>query len=213
MRRIDRRTFLKGIGATAGLAGLGSAAAGCAGPSSSGMNRTEPHALTSPTHKPAKVPTISRDEIGLPVASWVVEENARPGTTKWLVRSVPHGVEGFASKVSATPGEEVTLYISSRGGKVAVDAYRMGWYQGTGARLVAHLGTAVKVSQPAPSFTPGINMVECHWAPSLSFHVGSDWPTGYYLLRIETTSGWSQWIPLVVRDDASRAKVLVQSSV
>ena len=96
---------------------------------------------------------------------------------------------------------------------VEVEAYRIGWYQGYGARLVAKLGRARGVVQAQPSFTPTVNMIECHWRETLRFDVGDDWPSGYYLLKLIASNGYSQWVPLVVRDDSSRAAVLVQSSV
>jgi len=157
---------------------------------------------------------VHDDALGLPVASWVMEENARPGTTAWLVAgSPPHGIEGYADRVSAQRGEEVTLFVNTVAGSVAVEAYRIGWYQGYGARFVAKLGTARGVIQSQPSFTPTVNMIECHWRETMRFAVGDTWPSGYYLLKLIGSNGYSQWVPLVVRDDSSRAAVLVQSSV
>ena len=78
---------------------------------------------------------MTYDALGLPIAAWVVEENARPGTKAWLVSgSPPHGLEGFADRVSAQHGDEVTLFVNTVAGSVEVDAYRLGWYGGYGAR-------------------------------------------------------------------------------
>ncbi len=156
---------------------------------------------------------VHLDAEGLPVAGWLVEENSRPGTTDWLVHGTPlHGVEGFCNLTSAGRGDEVTLYVNSSAAYVTVKAFRLGWYQGKGARLVADLGERRGTVQRAPTFTPEINMVECDWQPTLRFGVDG-WPPGYYLLRLGTSKGWSQWVPLVVRDDSSRAAVAVKSSV
>jgi hypothetical protein len=173
--------------------------------------------LTSPPTRSRTLPEQSAvhfDSRGLPIAEWVVAENEREGTTDWLVAGTPpHGVEGFVNQVSAKPGDELTLYVNSSARRLEVKAYRMGWYQGKGARLVADLGTAPAKVQSTPDFTPGINMTECHWTPTMKVDVGSDWTSGYYLLRVSTDSGWSQWVPFVVRDDASRSRIVVQSSV
>ena len=103
--------------------------------------------------------------------------------------------------------------MNTAAGSVEVEAYRIGWYQGYGARLVASLGRARGMVQSQPVFTPTVNMIECHWRETLRFAVGDDWPSGYYLLKLTASNGYSQWVPLVVRDDSSRAAVLVQSSV
>lgn len=170
-----------------------------------------------PARPKAKEPTtdgVRFDSEGLPIAAWVVAENEREGSTDWLVAGPPPGgLEGYLDQVSAQHGDELTLYVNSSARRLYVKAYRMGWYQGKGARLVADLGSAPAKVQAAPEFTPGINMTECHWKPTMKVTVESDWPPGYYLLRVGSDRGWSQWVPLIVRDDSSRAHVVVQSSV
>jgi hypothetical protein len=201
---IDRRSFLKGLGAAAGVSALAGCSNKAAGPD------------TLPAKPKANPPKddVHFDSEGLPIADWVVQENEKEGSTDWLVHGPPPGgVEGYLSQVSASPGEELTLFVNSSARRLNIKAYRMGWYQGKGARLVADLGGAPARVQPAPHFTPGINMVECHWHPTMKLEVGSDWPPGYYLLHVGTDKGWSQWVPLVVRDDTSKAHVVVQSSV
>src|SRR6516165_12019226 len=50
------------------------------------------------------------DSIG---ASWVIEENQRPGTTSWQISGTPPGViAGFANRTSAAVGDTVTLYVN-----------------------------------------------------------------------------------------------------
>ncbi len=200
---VGRRAFLKGFGALVGSAAL----AGCTDQSSRATSTTAPA-------RPKAEPAVHFDSEGLPIAEWVRRENDREGTVDWLVSGTPPGgLEGFLDRVSATAGEQLTLYMKSSGRRLSVKAYRMGWYQGHGARLVADLGSCPATEQPPPHFTPGINMVECHWKPTMRFHVGSDWPPGYYLLRVESDQGWSQWVPFVLRDDSSHAHFVVQSSV
>jgi len=211
--RVDRRRFLQGLGLAGGAAVLGGVVSAC----SSGENAahtTESTSSTRPDTTTTTTPPVHLDAIGLPVASWVVEENAIPGTKAWLLTgSPPHGIEGFMNRVSAQRGEEVSLFVSTTAGSIEVEVYRMGWYQGFGARLVEKLGRAAGVVQPLPTISPTTNMVECHWRETLRFAVGDDWPPGYYLLKLIGSNGYNQWVPLLVRDDSSRASVLVQSSV
>ena len=215
----DRRSFLRGVGAAAGVAGalaLGGCSQATEGPPAPSSSKPSP-----PGRAPVKTVPWARKrdvhigELDLPIADWLVEENKRPGTKHWLVTGTPHrGIEGWADHVSAKAGDVVTLYADSRAREVSVKVYRLGWYQGYGGRLVADLGLAKAHVQPEPTITPGVNMVECHWSPTMRFEVGSDWPPGYYVLRLGTSpQGWSQWVPLVIRDDSSRAALVVQSSV
>ncbi len=205
----DRRSFLKGAGLLAGAAALG----GCSTGTAAG-GHPRPSSTTGRATTPSTTEAVHYDARGLPIADWVVKENEREGTTAWLVKGTPpNGVEGFLDRVSAQAGDELTLFVNSSGRRVNVKVFRLGWYQGKGARFVEDLGSAPAKVQPPPVFTPGINMVECHWSPTMKVGVGKDWPTGYYLLRLETNEGWSQWVPLLVRDDTSRAHYVVQSSV
>ena len=210
-------TFLKGLGAAGGAVVLGGVASACSSGGSAAGDTTKPSTpatTSSSTTTTTRPPAVTYDALGLPIAAWVVEENARPGTKAWLVSgSPPHGLEGFADRVSAQHGDEVTLFVNTVAGSVEVDAYRLGWYGGYGARFVAHLGRARGIVQPVPSPTPTVNMIECDWRPTLRFAVGDTWPPGYYLLKLTGSNGYMQWVPLMVRDDASRAAILVQSSV
>src|SRR5581483_10791556 len=70
----------------------------------------------------------------------VAVENQRVGTTDWQITEAAanHQVEGYASAASAGPGEVVTLFIStSEARSVRWELYRLGYYGGDGARLVA----------------------------------------------------------------------------
>ncbi len=214
-RSLDRRSFLRRVGAAAGVAGA-AALAGCSPSHGQSAPASKPSGGHHKTSTTAPGPgSVHLGEYDLPIADWLVEENRRPGTKDWLVSGTPQrGIEGFLDHVSAQAGDVVTLYADSRAEEVNVRAYRLGWYQGYGGRLVADLGHAKGRVQPAPTFKPGVNMVECRWSPTLRFEVGADWPPGYYLLRMGTSpQGWSQWVPLLVRDDSSRASLVVQSSV
>jgi hypothetical protein len=56
-------------------------------------------------------------------------------------------------------------------------------------------------------------MVEARWSPSKSFRVTSAWPPGEYLLKLVGSDGSMAYVPLTLRDDASTAALLIQSSV
>src|SRR5207249_2631795 len=67
---------------------------------------------------------------------WVVRENDRPGATAWKIHGRAAGVSGFAGQVYAGPGQRVTLYVSTAAPWFRAQAFRMGYYQGKGARLI-----------------------------------------------------------------------------
>jgi len=67
--------------------------------------------------------------------------------------------------------------------------------------------------QPEPSPSVGTYLVEAHWIPSVRFRVTSAWLPGVYLLKLVGSDGGQSYVPLVVRDDRSRAALLLQESV
>jgi hypothetical protein len=150
-----------------------------------------------------------------PVAQWVKDENAKPGTTAWNVTNggKPGDLEGYASVVSAQRGDTVTLYVSTTAPTVHVEAYRMGWYKGLGGRLIWHSSEMPGKKQAAPTFTPGINMTEARWDPSLKVSIDSQYPPGVYMFKLVGSNGIQQLVPLTVRDDTSTATYVVQNSV
>ena len=191
---------------------LGALAAAC-----SSVTPKRNAATSTPTR--SRQPTGVREIDGLAVAEWLVEENARADhTAKWIIPrrdpSAPQAdIAGYVDKVSANRGEELTLYVDTTAATFQAFVYRIGYYSGDGGRRLAASPLLPGVHQPPPTFVPGINMIECHWTPSWKIRIGSDWPPGYYLIRLEASPGEQQYVPFIVRDDSSNATYVVQSSV
>ena len=97
----------------------------------------------------------------VPTAPWLIAENAKPGTLNWICNHVQpdHALEGFASQVSAVPGDDVALFVNTTARAVQVQAYRMGYYQGLGGRLIVQTDFVAAQAQPAPVVTAGVGTV------------------------------------------------------
>ena len=222
-QRIDRRGFLRiAAAAAAGTAGLGLAA--CAGDATdTGAAKKRPPARATRPDGRATA-TAGRHEVTqtklasgviVPTAPWLIAENQRPGTLDWIVNFVQpdHALEGFASQVSAVSGDDVVLFINTEAPAVQVQAYRMGYYQGLGGRLVYQSDMVRATTQPMPTVSAGTGTVSCPWTPTLSVSVDDTWPPGCYLLKLVGSGGQEQFVPLTVRDDASTAAFVFQNSV
>jgi hypothetical protein len=145
---------------------------------------------------------------------WVAVENRRPGTSVWHITHLGarNAIEGWADHVSATAGKRIRLYVSTTAPRFRVEAYRMGWYGGLGARLVWRSPSLPGRRQPPPTLTAGTNMVATRWRLSLRLTVGPSWLPGDYLLKLTAASG-QRYVPLTVRDDTSRAALVIQNDV
>ena len=165
-------------------------------------------------HKPPVVATTFSGPDGVE-ASWVVAENRRPGTMAWKITpGTPSGIAGFAPTTYAAIGDRVKLYVSTTATRFHIDAYRMGYYQGLGARLVWQSREIPGHEQPTCSLTTGINMVACdNWTPTLTIAVTSAFVQGNYLLKLMGSGGQESYVPLTIWDPTSSATYLVKNDV
>jgi hypothetical protein len=147
-------------------------------------------------------------------ARWVIEENDKPGTTAWEIHGSHGGISGFANQVYASAGQKVTLYVSTTGPTFRAEAFRMGYYQGKGARLIWTSPQQAGRDQPACPVTQGINMVACdNWTPSLTFTVTSAWVQGDYLIKLAGPGNRQSYVPLTIWDPSSTATYVIKNDV
>jgi hypothetical protein len=70
-------------------------------------------------------------------------ENAQPGAdpASWIQPAyTATSIAGYSSEISVLPGQIVHLHVrTSAGQRYRVEIYRLGWYGGSGARLLACL--------------------------------------------------------------------------
>ena len=148
-------------------------------------------------------------------ASWVVAENAKPGTDSWRIppSTTEATINGYADHTSAHAGERVTFYVSTAAPSFRVTAYRMGYYRGAGARQIWQSPTLPgSVQNPCPvNFST--YTVSCSWKPSESISINRAWVQGDYLLKLSASSGGASYLPLTIDDPASHATYLILNSV
>ena len=149
-------------------------------------------------------------------------ENRKPGTTEWvLTRPALHReIEGYASLTSVNRGDRLDLFVNTAADFYTLRIYRMGWYQGTGAREIAGPIRRKGQVQPLPTTDPSTGLIECRWENPVTLAVplnqsdATDWASGVYLVKLTAEpTGDQSYIVFVVRDDARPSTYLVQSSV
>ncbi len=157
-------------------------------------------------------------------ANPIQRENALPGAESWrLPRAAKGAIEGYASRISVRPGTVLDLHVSTGSAtRYRVEIYRIGWYGGSGARLVACLPTCTTdeagATQPVPPFDPSTGYLNAGWPVTDRIAVGPSWTSGYYLAELVLTegpdAGHGSWVPFIVREPrAQSSNVLVQAAV
>lgn len=143
-------------------------------------------------------------------------ENQKTGTTAWKITNQGTiEIAGYAGATSVNRGGSLPVKVSlEQPGQYKIDVYRLGYYGGTGGRLMVSSGLLSGVTQPECQMTdPATKLVECNWSTSYTIAVGTDWTSGLYIAKLtdQRTSKQSQ-VWFVVRDDSSTSDVLFQSS-
>ena len=156
------------------------------------------------------------------MASITSRENALPGNPpgEWDVAgSGDPTLQGFATDISYNQGQTASFKVDDKGGPSEayhVDVYRLGYYQGNGARKVATIPTArsATTAQPAPLTDPATGLVDGgNWSVSATWAIPADAASGVYIARLVRDDGLgASHIPFVVRSDNTPSQVLFKTS-
>jgi Domain of unknown function (DUF4082)/Bacterial Ig-like domain/Bacterial Ig domain len=148
-------------------------------------------------------PIVCENELpGTPESDW--DMNGNEGSTLY----------GFADPFSVAIGGTINFKIDSPEPSYKVDIYRMGYYGGDGARLIASVTPNISVSQNQPPCNTNTvtGLVDCgNWGVSASWTVPSTAVSGVYFAHIYTATDDNQ-IPFVVTDPSSTADVVFMTS-
>ena len=193
--RVPRRLILKSLAAGAAIW-----EPGCGSPPPVEPSALQAHAVSTPE----------------PEESPIRIENRQPGSAGYVLKNPAsyHEVEGYASAVSAVAGDRVDVHVSvdsSQG--VRWELFRIGYYQGLGARSVLSGAIPRVTPQAMPVAAPHSGLLECDWDVAFSVLVDATFLTGYYLFKLTSDAGFESYVPLIVCEPEPRAPLLMQASV
>ncbi len=146
----------------------------------------------------------------------IVCENALPGTPmdQWYSEYAYGNIQGFANQISYQAGDTVNFKVSSPV-SYQIDIYRLGYYNGDGARLMPTSPTQTFPAKTQPSCVTqsSTQLVDCgNWSATASWTIPSDAVSGVYIANLGQTNNDGQMsVVFVVRNDASHSDILVQT--
>jgi hypothetical protein len=148
-------------------------------------------------------------------------ENSLTGTTDWQIANasaaVNHEIEGYASQTSVNVGETIRFYLNVNISlsNVSFKIYRLGYYDGAGARLLGSFQARNVPPKEFPVPDSQTGLADCDWSSqsAASWSVPTDAVSGVYLVKLTNRRGFSSYISFVVRDDARASDILFQRSV
>src|SRR4051812_10649162 len=154
-----------------------------------------------------------------PTVNQIVCENLNTGNpaAEWDISgSGDSTIQGFATNISVTPGQTIAFKIKTTANAYTINIYRMGYYNGMGARKVATIAPSVSLPQTQPncSTQTSSGLIDCgNWAVSASWPVPASAVSGIYFARLaRNDTGGASHIVFIVRDDARHAEVVFQTA-
>ncbi len=152
------------------------------------------------------------------IANAISLENAKPGNPSedWELRGPgSSNIEGFTSRFSVNQGSPVFFKIDTDCRDYRIDIYRLGYYDGLGARHVARLNQTCASVQPDPLRDPATGLVDCcNWAITASWNVPADAVSGVYIAKLVRQDGipGESHVPFVVRCDDVPRDIVFQTA-
>jgi hypothetical protein len=164
---------------------------------------------------PAVTARAASNPCGPPVVNPVACENTNPGnpSSDWDVSgSGDPSIQGFATDISVNRGSTISFKISTNAANYSIGIFRLGYYQGNGARKIASVSPSASLpqNQPACLTNAPTGLIDCgDWAVSASWAVPATAVSGVYLaVLVRSDTGGASQIPFIVRDDSSHSAVL-----
>lgn len=149
----------------------------------------------------------------------IVDENLLPGTPQSAWDALDNApIEGFAQEFSVEKGDVVHFKIDVESPTLlpyTVKIYRLGWYQGNGARFIADLGNSFMGKKQDPwNYESSTGKVDCqNWDVSAQWTVPMDAVSGVYIARLDCPDlSASSILLFVVKDDNSNSPLLFKTS-
>jgi Domain of unknown function (DUF4347)/Domain of unknown function (DUF4082) len=148
----------------------------------------------------------------------IVLENQKLGTSSWQIGdgdlATNNEIAGFGDASSVNKGQSLNLKVSlAQAGQYGVDVYRLGYYNGTGGRLIASATGLAGVTQAAATIDPTTRLVECKWNNSYTIQTQTSWTSGLYLAKLtDSTTGKQSYVEFTVRDDGRPAELGFQEA-
>eukprot|EP00435_Cladocopium_sp_Y103_P041113 s1509_g11.t1 len=151
-----------------------------------------------------EAPRGPKNQDCLAPANDIVRENCKTGNpaTEWDINGAGSSlIQGFATQSSYAVGEEVLFKVKTNSRQYRFDIYRLGWYNGLGARQIATLKPVVQLPQEQPEChkDDATLLVDCStWAVSGGWTIPDDIVPGVFFARLVMEDPPPHW-----RTDAS----------
>ena len=131
------------------------------------------------------------------------------------MRAIPPS-RASRTQISVNAGSQIQFKIDTTATAYSIKIYRLGYYQGNGARLMDTdpVGPDAREESAGLCHRPATDIFDCGtWSVSASWNVPATAVSGVYIARlIRSDTGGDSHIPFIVRKDGNTSQVLFQTS-
>jgi hypothetical protein len=153
---------------------------------------------------------IARSAAKLPLTNSIQKENSHLGNAAWRLKVLSYGnqIQGYSSAPSIAAGGTISFAVSTTGTTFSAVVYRMGWYGGTGARVIVTLAAIPGHRYPLPKPARSTGLIVCHWPPAFKLKIPHAWTSGIYLVKLIASNTHEGYIPFVITNPYSNSSFL-----
>lgn len=149
----------------------------------------------------------------------IVGENCLTGNppSEWDVSGAGDlSIQGFTTQMSVNRGAEVFFKVNTTASRYQIDIYRIGYYNGMGARKVATVQSKRqnKRGQRDCLNDATTGLIDCgNWTVTDSWSVPTSAVSGIYVAKlVRTDTGGASHIVFIVRNDASTSDIVFKTA-
>jgi len=129
----------------------------------------------------------------------IIAENCKPGNSSrdWDVNADGDPtIQGFSNPFSINKGEDIEFKVKTDSSKYRIDIYRVGWYDGLGARHIESIKPSATLPQTQPDCYRDEEtlLFDCgNWEVSAVWTSTPSTVSGVYLARLVREDGEESW--------------------
>ncbi len=155
--------------------------------------------------------------------TWLAEENAKTADRspiRFAPRASNARLQVFTSAPSGVCGQKIAVTVGSIYSTWRLELWRVGWYDGAGARRVFKGNVWAKTTTPVREYrsqavypSSSFGFVDVRGGKTVSIPVGQGMPPGLYFVRVVDKSGRFADAPFVVSSPTKTASALFAVSM
>lgn len=158
----------------------------------------------------AVYPLMPKDDGDLNSAGEAIMPPYPKGIWSVTKAALHHEVEGYTDLSSVTPGSALGFLVSCKtNDKFSLAIYRMGYYNGAGARVYYKTKPIACFPQKMAGPNGPTGLITENWKKNYAIGIPRTWPSGYYVAKFTNGKGFQNEAPFVLKAITPSSDILL----